>query len=135
MHDDTELAEATRRRHASGLHKVLSRWPRERTIAVTRHAEVNRASVQAWLARWGIQDLVLECRPDNMAENIVAIARYKAATATRWGCTHFIESDPEQAIRIAAVAPHLMVAWWPTVELRPWVIGAAASVRSAEAGE
>jgi hypothetical protein len=45
--------------------------------------------------------------------------------ATRWGCTNFIESEPEQAIRIAAIAPHLVVSWWSAAETRAWVIGAA----------
>jgi hypoxanthine phosphoribosyltransferase len=131
-HDDIELEEATRRRHVSWLHKVLSPCLRERAVVITGHAEVDRASALAWLAQWGFQDLALECRPDEMADNIVSVARYKAVTATRWGCTHFIGSDPEQAIRIAAAAPHLMVLWWPAVELRPWIIGAAAQVDGTE---
>ena len=52
--------------------------------------------------------------------------RYKATTATRWGCTHFVESDPEQAIRIAALAPHLIVSWWSAEETRAWMIGSVA---------
>jgi hypothetical protein len=127
-HDDIELAEATCRQHVSWLHKVLSPYPRERAVVITGHAEVDRASALAWLAQWGFQDLVLECRPADMADNIVSVAGYKTVTATRWGCTHFIGSDPEQAIRIAAAAPHLMVLWWPAVERRPWVIGAAAQL-------
>jgi hypothetical protein len=131
-HDDIEFAEATRRRHASWLQKVLSPCLRECAVVITGYAEVDRASALAWLAQWGFQDLALECRPDDMADNIVSVAGYKTVTATRWGCTHFIGSDPEQAIRIAAAAPHLMVLWWPAVELRPWIIGAAAQVDGTE---
>ena len=54
-----------------------------------------------------------------------AVARYKAETATRWGCTHFIESEPELAIRIAAIARHLVVSWWSAAETQAWIIGAA----------
>jgi hypoxanthine phosphoribosyltransferase len=128
VQNDIGLTEATRPWHVSWLHKVLSPCLRERAVVITEHAEVDRVSALAWLAQWGFQDLALECRPDDMAENIVSVAGYKTATATRWGCTHFIGSDPEQAIRIAAAAPHLVVLWWPAAERRPWVIGAAAQL-------
>jgi hypothetical protein len=49
-------------------------------------------------------------------------------TATRRGCTHFVESDPQQAIRIAAHAPHLLVSWWSATEARAWMIGAITHV-------
>jgi hypothetical protein len=37
-----------------------------------------------------------------------------------------VESDAEQAVRIAAVAPHLVVLWWIAAERRGMVVGAAA---------
>jgi hypothetical protein len=36
-----------------------------------------------------------------------------------------VESDAEQAVRIAAAAPHLVVTWWSADEARGVVIGAA----------
>jgi len=60
-----------------------------------------------------------------MPADLPSVARYKAMAATRWGCTNFIESEPEQAIRIAAIAPHLVVSWWSAAETRAWVVGAA----------
>ena len=56
----------------------------------------------------------------------ILVARYKAEAATRWGCTHFVESDAEQALRIAAHAPHLVVSWWSAADARAWLIGVAA---------
>ncbi len=53
------------------------------------------------------------------------VARYKAETATRIGCTHFVESEPQQAILIAALAPHLIVTWWSPERGRPFTVGAA----------
>src|SRR6195952_5721706 len=121
-----DLIGALQRRHALKLFDVLPAFPRERAIVVTGRPEVDRALTEAWLSRWGFQDLTVECRPHDMPDDVVSVARYKAATATRWGCTHFIESDPEQAIRIAAAAPHLVGSWWSAEEIRAWTIGAAA---------
>ncbi len=64
-------------------------------------------------------------RPAGLPTDLGFVARYKAEAATRWGCTHFIESEPEQAIRIAAHAPHLVVSWWSPAEARHWIVGAA----------
>ena len=122
----TDLVGALRRRHALQLSDVLPGFPRERAIVITGRPEDDRALTEAWLARWGFQDLAVECRPHDVADDVSSVARYKAVTATRWGCTHFIESDPEQAIRIAAAAPHLVVSWWSAEEIRAWTIGAAA---------
>jgi hypothetical protein len=68
----------------------------------------------------------LECRPAHVPHTPDTVARYKADVATRWGCTHFVESDPEQALRIAAHAPHLVVSWWSATDARAWLIGVAA---------
>jgi len=37
-----------------------------------------------------------------------------------------VESDAEQALRIAAYAPHLVVSWWSAADARAWLIGVAA---------
>ena len=120
---DHDLAEALRRRHALQPFAVLPPFSAERAVVITGRHEFSRAQTAEWLAQWGYPDLNLECRPADVADAAAAIAEYKARTATRWGCTHFIESDPELAIRIAALAPHLLVSWWSANETRAWMVG------------
>jgi hypothetical protein len=98
----------------------------ERSVVITGRPDSDRDRTEAWLARWGHGALPLECRPTHIPHNPDAVARFKAETATRWGCTHFVESDAEQALRIAAHAPHLVVSWWSATDARAWLIGVAA---------
>jgi len=122
-HYDSDLAEVLRRRHALQPFAVLPAFSAERAVVITGRPDIDRRQTEAWLARWGYAGLNLECRPADIADDAAAVAYYKARTATRWGCTHFVESDPEQAIRIAALAPHLLVSWWSADETRAWMIG------------
>ena len=122
---DANLTDALRRRHALEPHTILPSFSRDRAVVITGRPETDRAQTTAWLARWGYGDLNLECRPSEVPSDIGSVTGYKAAAATRWGCTHFVESEPEQAIRIAALAPHLVVSWWSADETRAWMIGAA----------
>lgn len=122
---DADLAAALQRRRVLPPFACLPPFVAERAVIITGRPESDRAETLAWLAEHGYHSLQLECRPAGVAAEIGAVTRYKAATATRWGCTHFIESEPEQAIRIAALAPHLVVSWWSAEELRAWVVGAA----------
>jgi len=92
----------------------------ERALVIGGRA---RAEAEALLRRWGHDSLPLECRPDDVPDQPGALARHKAAVATRWGCTHFVERDPQQAILIAAAAPHLVVIWCPA-EGGGYVLGA-----------
>ena len=103
----------------------LPLFARGRAVVITGRPESDRALTQSWLARWGFAEFPLECRPSGVADDVVSVARYKAEAATRLGCTHFIESEPEQAIRIAAMAKHLVVSWWSAEDARAWLIGAA----------
>jgi hypoxanthine phosphoribosyltransferase len=123
---DSDLADALRRRHALEPFAVLPSFSADRAVVITGRHELSRAQTAEWLARCGYSGLHLECRPAHVADNPVAIAEYKATTATRWGCTHFVESDPEMAIRIAAHAPHLLVSWWSADETRAWMVGSVA---------
>ena len=100
-------------------------FDRARAVVITGRPESDRAGTAAWLARAGHAALPLECRPPGLAHDPAVVAGYKARTATRWGCTHFVESDAEQAVRIAALAPHLVVVWWVAAERRGVVVGAA----------
>jgi hypoxanthine phosphoribosyltransferase len=124
-HYDADLAAALGRRHALEPCAVLPPFSPDRAVVISGRPESDRPHTEAWLARWGFDTLKLECRPNEVSADLPAVAHYKAMRATRWGCTHFIESEPEQAIRIAAIAPHLIVSWWSAAEARAWVIGAA----------
>jgi hypoxanthine phosphoribosyltransferase len=128
---DTDLAEAVKRRHAQPPFPVLPAFSPERAVVITGRPECDRRHTEAWLARWGFRELKLECRPSDVGADVPSLARYKAATATRWGCTNFIESEPEQAIRIAALAPQLVVSWWSAAETRAWIIGATHTPQTA----
>ena len=107
-----DIAEAVLRRHGLEPFPTLPFFSPERAVVITGRPDSDRERTQAWLARWGHGALPLECRPADMPHNPDTVARYKAEAATRWGCTHFVESDAEQALRIAAHAPHLVVSWW-----------------------
>ncbi len=122
----TDIAEAVRRRHGLEPFATLPFFAPERAVVITGRPDSDRERTQAWLTRWGHGALPLECRPAHIPHNPDAVARHKAETATLWGCTHFIESDAEQALRVAAHAPHLVVSWWSATEARAWLIGVAA---------
>jgi adenine/guanine phosphoribosyltransferase-like PRPP-binding protein len=121
-----DIADAVLRRHGLEPFAALPYFAPERAVVITGRPESDRERTQAWLARWGHGVLPVECRPVDLAHTPGAVARYKAEVATRWGCTHFVESDAEQALRIAAHAPHLVVSWWSAGEARAWLIGVAA---------
>jgi len=99
----------------------------ERATIIAAMPESERAHAEALLALWGLGGVRLDCRPASVAKGPEAIASYKAAEATRRGCTHFIESDPRQSILIAAAAPHVIVTWWSENEDRGFLIGAIES--------
>jgi len=99
----------------------------ERSVIITRRPESARAAILEWWAEQGRDAVPLECRPSDVPSEPASVAHYKAEAATRWGCTHFIESDPEQALRISALAPHLIVSWWSATEASGWTVGAAVS--------
>ena len=121
-----DLADAVAQRHDAAPYATLPHFAPDRAVVITGRPECDRALTEAWLARWGHGALPLECRPDGMPHEPALIARYKAETATRWGCTHFVESDAAQTLLIAAHAPHLVVSWWSAAEARAWLIGVAA---------
>jgi hypothetical protein len=120
-----DIAKAVMHRHGLEPFAILPYFASERAVVITGRPDSDRERTQAWLARWGYGELPLECRPAYVPHTPDAVARYKAEAATRWGCTHFVESDAEQALRIAAHAPHLVVCWWSATDARAWLIGAA----------
>jgi hypothetical protein len=111
-------------RHAAG--DGLPRVPPKRAVLISGLAAAERTRIAASLAATPYRSLPLECRPEPIGGDKHSVARFKAETATRWGCTHFIECDAEQAIEISGHAPHLIVTWWPAESGRGWTVGAAA---------
>jgi len=97
--------------------------PAERGVLICSLYESDRTRIESLLAATPYRHLPLECRQDGDTRSP---ARFKAETAARFGCTHFIECDAEQAVRISARAPHLIVTWWSTEAARGWTVGAAA---------
>lgn len=103
----------------------LPKFAAERATIITGRPESDRARTQAWLNRHGFGHIPLEMRPADCPDQIGAVTRYKAAVAARVGCTHFIESEAQQAIGIAAAAPQLTVIWWNCHAQAGHVVGAA----------
>ena len=124
-HYDRDLEDALFHRHALEPFPALPPFAADRAVVITGRPESDRGVTAAWLARHGYGAIPLECRPASVPADIGSVSRYKAETATRWGCTHYVESEAEQAVRIAALAPHLVVSWWSADDLRAWTIGAA----------
>ncbi|MEK6293199.1 MAG: phosphoribosyltransferase family protein [Paraburkholderia tropica] len=94
---------------------------------ITGRPELDRESTQAWLDRHGFGHLEVVMRaPGELDESVQGAATHKAAAAVRCGVTHFIESDPVQAIFIAQRAPLLRVIWWNAQARSGTLIGASA---------
>ncbi len=122
---EADLPATLARRAALELLSSLPHFTPDRAVIVTGRPEMDREATIAWLARHGHAALPVVCRPDHLPNDPATVAGYKAEAATRWGCTHFVESDPEQAILIAAAAPHLIVSWWSATTMRAHVVSAA----------
>ncbi len=105
---------------------VLPKFAAERATIITGRPASDRDRTLAWLQRHGFGGIPLEMRPADCPAQIEAVIGYKAAAATRLGCTHYIESDPQQAIGIAAAAMQLMVVWWDCHARAGHVVGASA---------
>ena len=107
---------------------VLPQFALQRATIITGRPESDRLRTQAWLDRHGFGDLPLQMRPADCPDDIDAVVRHKAEIATRLGCSHYIESEAPQAVRIAALAPHLTVLWWHAQTTGGYVVAAAAMV-------
>lgn len=112
------------------------------STVITGRPEVDRARTAAWLHRHGFGHLRLVMRPGHPAtsdDGPAATAIYKAAAARHCGVTHFIESDPVQALMIAKQAPLLRVIWWDAMQQSGMLIHAATwhapTMRDASAAE
>jgi hypoxanthine phosphoribosyltransferase len=105
---------------------------------VTGRPEMDRARTEGWLARHGFDRPRLVMRdPARHGDAPHQVAAYKAQAALALACTHFLESDPVQALHIARFAPLLRVVWWDAasgagqlVSSHGWGVGAVESTRS-----
>ncbi|HTI16793.1 MAG TPA: phosphoribosyltransferase [Trinickia sp.] len=87
-------------------------WQRTKAI-ITGRPETDRVRTAAWLSLHGYANPRLVMRdPARHDDSPESVAAHKAQAAVRLGCTHFVESDPVQAIFIAQCAPLLRVIWW-----------------------
>jgi adenine/guanine phosphoribosyltransferase-like PRPP-binding protein len=110
----------------TAAHAPLPPFVPGRAVLISTRPESQRARIADAVARRLPGAVPLEFAPANLPPDPPSLARYKAEAATRWGCTTFIETNPELAVRIAALAPHLLVSWWSPTDARAWPIGAAA---------
>jgi orotate phosphoribosyltransferase len=111
---DADLAAALAERDALQPYEALPGIDLQHVRAViTGRPQTDLERTRAWLERHGFGHLELVMRvPDKHDETPLGAAAHKAAAALRCGVTHFIESDPVQALRIAQAAPLLRVIWW-----------------------
>jgi len=92
---------------------------------VTGRPEMDRARTQDWLDRHGFGDIQLIMRtPDSHDDSPGQVAAHKAQAVLALACTHFVESDPQQAILIATNAPLLRVIRWDAQNRQARLIGA-----------
>lgn len=91
---------------------------------VTGRPEMDRTRTAGWLARHGYDALRLVMRdPSKYGDRPEQVAAHKAEAAIELACTHFVESDPVQAIFIAQRAPLLRVIWWDAARCTATLIG------------
>ncbi|WP_434698126.1 phosphoribosyltransferase family protein [Pseudomonas sp. D1-1] len=99
---------------------------------ITGRPEMDRARTQAWLRQHGHGAIQLIMRDiHSCSDSPDQVALYKARASVQLGCTHFIESDPTQAIMIAHQAPLLRMIWWDAECSQGRLIGAAGWKQSA----
>lgn len=92
---------------------------------ITGRPEMDRERTQEWLSQHGYGETPLIMRnPRQYNDSPNEVASHKAKATLGLGCTHFIESDPVQAIFIAQHAPLLRVIWWDAESSRGRLIGA-----------
>lgn len=121
----TDLSAALDERDRLEPFKQLPPLGRVKAI-ITGRPEMDRLRTQAWLSQHGHDGTPLIMRDTRSCnDSPEQVALYKARACVQLGCTHFVESDPTQAILIAQQAPLLRVIWWDAGCGRGRLIGAA----------
>ncbi|MGH8780435.1 phosphoribosyltransferase family protein [Paraburkholderia sp.] len=126
-HYEADLAAALNERDALQPYAALPGVDLERVRAIVTGRPVHdRERTAAWLERHGFGHLELLMRaPDVHDDTPAGAAAHKAAAALRYGVTHFVESDPVQALLIARQAPLLRVIWWDAATRVGTMVGAS----------
>jgi len=90
-------------------------------VIITARPWCDEERTRAWLERAGYGHLHLEMRAD-ATPGVLPSAAHKAEACVRLGITHFVESDPAQAIEIATLVPWIRVINWNAADQRGrWV--------------
>ncbi|MBD3921362.1 phosphoribosyltransferase [Paenibacillus sp. PR3] len=93
-------------------------------IIITGRPTQDEERTRRWLQQHHRYELELHLR-DDLVEKPTSqtTGEWKAKKALELGCTHYVESDAEQAVFIAALYPQLRVIWWNSG--RPMLIQAS----------
>lgn len=111
-HYTNDLRATLERRDQMQPFADLPPWGQVKAI-VTGRPEMDRARTQDWLSRHGHGGVALIMRDTQAySDTPEQVAIHKARATVQLACTHFVESDPIQAILIAQQAPLLRVIWW-----------------------
>ncbi len=123
---EADLASALRERDQLEPYRELPPVDlRAAKAIITGRPEVDRQRTVQWLATHGFDIPALLMRnPAAYDDTYEQVAKFKACSAVKMGCTHFIESDPQQAIHIAQHAPLLRVVWWDAAAKRGRLVSA-----------
>ncbi|TAL84010.1 MAG: phosphoribosyltransferase [Candidimonas sp.] len=110
LYDAATLDIALALRDALAPCTVLPPISLAQVAVITGRPEQDRARTQGWLTRHGYRG-VLRMR-DPRRHDAAGAAAHKADCLLEYGHTHFIESDPGQAIEIARRVPVGRIFWW-----------------------
>lgn len=101
-------------------------------LIITGRPVCDKERTLAWLQTHGFPAKVVFRDDDLSKPTTESVATWKGRRALELGCTHFVESDPGQALHMAARYPELRVIWWN--QGSPLVVQAGAgSVRAGSA--
>lgn len=123
---DADMEAALKERDALAPleHPLATRFERVKAI-VTGRPEVDRVRTVRWLRQHGFDAPRLIMRdPAQHADTPEQVALHKARAVTSLACTHFIESDPVQAMHISQFSPLLRVIWWDAQAQRGKLVSA-----------
>jgi hypoxanthine phosphoribosyltransferase len=97
-------------------------------VIITARPRCDEERTRTWLECAGYGHLRLEMRAD-ATPGVLPSAAHKAEACVRLGITHFVESDPAQAIEIATLVPWIRVLNWNAADQRGrWVTAEPATV-------
>jgi hypothetical protein len=93
-------------------------------IIITGRPSQDEERTRIWMLQHLRHELELHLRDDGVEKpTSQTTGEWKAKKALALGCTHYVESDAEQAVFVAALYPQLRVIWWNSG--RPMLIQAS----------